>query len=464
MTKQKWPHKLTLSRCGSRWIKKYRQKQYYHPIPEEIRGNIKKLEKHNREAWNKWWLPLVGKIKTREVESEKAAIRDRWEARQERIPKGIFLAQRIGSKETFVNVLLGVLINEYEAHTGEDLGQTQREAIIAAPQDHPEVFGFELMPEAKRAYQLPEKRRVSVSGGDSETNIEALIVRFLEEKETEVVPRRITMLRGCLVYFQQFVNGDTEFSEITEQTLKQYRLHVLSLMSAGKFGDERAGNLVEVSKQFLRWCMAQSKLVTLLQPVVASSIHSILSSRGTLTVKKSRKEVKTLPIDEIRDFLASDDKSEINELYALLAANCAMTPVDMVDFRWTDIKKGVLTYKRHKERDKDNVPVVKYPLWSRTLELIEKQPKTDDRVLPKAASSVDGSFRYAKQKTGFRNVSLGSIKKTSSTLLGEKLGNDLADYWLGHSANTIGKRHYIKPSDANLAEAVRWLETQYFPQ
>ena len=461
-SKQHWPYKLTLSPNGKRWIKKYKQKQYYHPVPDEIRDNQKKLEAHNRKVWKEWWLPLIGKLKTEEVDRDKEEIRSRWEFRLRSTPKHLSRAKQLRSRELFCDVLLYSLIDEYQVHSGENFDHDKYQQIHQHPYDFLEVFGYvPIEGSDSNAYQLPlDKQRLAE---DSDTTIEALIVRFLAEKEADVSERRAYLLQGCLEYLQQFTGGNAEFSTITEQTLKDYRLHVISMMNAGKFGDERAGTIVDTAKQFFRWCMGQSTLISELDPVVANSIHSLLASRGVLTVKKTRKTVKTSGLQEIRDFLASDKKSEMVELYALLAANCSLTPVDLVDFRWTDIENGVLTYRRHKERDTENVPTIKYPLWQRTQELLGKMPRTDARVFPKTASATNDLFRYARDRAGFKSLTLGTIKKTSSTMIGEQFNNDLADYWLGHAPNGVGQRHYIAPSDKNLTKAVRWLESQYFP-
>lgn len=461
-TKQTWPYKLTLSPCGTRWIKKYKGKQQYHPIPEDIRGNQKRLEAHNRKAWKEWWLPLVGSLKAKEAESEREVIRDRWNEHMERLSGRLYVAKGIGSREMLLDELLLIYIDEYEIQTGKPLSREERKAIFDSPQDHLEVFGFVPRDDRPEIYTLPDKRRLQADSVDSETTIEALIVRFLEEKKPEVAPRRITLIRSALAYMQQFVGGNTEFSEFSEKTLRDFKAHVMQLMKAGSFKDERAKTIMDVAKQFTRWCMAQSSLVSLIDPVVASSIHNLLNSRGALGVKTTRKAVKTSKIEEIRAFLTNEQITELVELYTLLAANCSLTPVDIVDVRWDDIADGVLTYKRHKERDKDNVPTVKYPLWVRTQELIAKMPKTDDRVIPKAAGTIDETFRYWKQATG-SSISLGSIKKTSATLLSNRFDVDLADYWLGHSPNSIGTRHYIAPSDEKLALAVRWLQFEYYP-
>ena len=461
--KQSWPYKLTLSPCGTRWIKKYKQKQHYHPIPEEIRGNTKKLETHNRKVWKEWWLPLIGKLKATEVKQDKEEIRDRWNLHIERLTGRLYGIARLDSREMFLNELIGTYIYEYEVQTGQALSKEERRAIYDAPQQHLEVFGYVPREDNPELYTLPAERRSQADAVDSDTTIEALIVRFLVEKKGEVTSQRLAMLKSTLLYLQQFLGGGTEFSHVTEQTLKDYRLHVLQLMDAGKFGDERAAGLLAIAKQFIRWCMGQSKLVSELDPIVASSIHAILSARGALSVKVSRKAVKTSELQEIRGFLGNDQKSEMVELYALLAANCAMTPADIVDFRWDQMENGILTYKRHKERDRDRVPVVKYPLWQRTFELLEKMPKTDERVFPKTAGAVDDAMRNAREKTEFSDT-LGTIKKTSSTMIGEEYNNDLADYWLGHAPNGVGQRHYIAPSDEALAKAVTWLETQYFPE
>ena len=463
--KQNWPYKLTLGYKKRRWVKRYtkngKQHTWYFPVPEEIRDNDKKLAQHNRKVWKNEWLPFATKLQAEKADRDKEEIRSRWDFRLQRTPLHLARAKETRDRELFCNLLLYSLIDEYQVHAGENFTHEKYQQVHQHPYDYPEVFGYVLVEGTERFQLPPEKQRLAE---ESDTTVEALIVRFIDEKDGEVTPNRIKMLRGCLADFQQFIQGKTDFAEIDEQTLKDYRVHILNRMNAGRFGDERANDFLNIAKQFIRWCVAQSSLVSQLEPAVASSIHGLLAAKRVLTIKKTLKAVDAAPLDRVQAFLKSDKITYRNKFYALLALNCGMTPIDIVDFRWDQIENGVLTYKRHKEREEERVPTVKYPLWAITQEYMAKFRKKDMRVVPKSESTIGGTFRNNKKKAGFNDLTLGSIKKCSTSLLAEEYNDDLSNYFAGHSPNDIGRRHYIKPSDKNLAEALQWLETVYFPK
>lgn len=149
----------------------------------------------------------------------------------ERQPGRLYVAQKLNSKQMFVDELIAIYIDEYEIHLGKPLTEDERQAVFDAPQQHLHVFGFAEDAEQPGKYVLPEERQRQAETVDSETTIEALIILFLTEKEPEVVEKRWKQLRGCLTDFQQHV-GSVEFKEVSEQTIKDYRTHILARTSA----------------------------------------------------------------------------------------------------------------------------------------------------------------------------------------------------------------------------------------
>ncbi len=117
--------------------------------------------------------------------------------------------------------------------------------------------------------------------------------------------------------------------------------------------------------------------------------------------------------------------------------NCGMTQIDVSDLRddevdWT---AGRIIRKRSKTADVANVPVVNYPLWPATFELLKKYRSGAERVLltesgkPYVRKELDASgklvkadgftsnYAHLKRRLKFTKP-MKQLRKTGATLLG----------------------------------------------
>ena len=73
---------------------------------------------------------------------------------------------------------------------------------------------------------------------------------------------------------------------------------------------------------------------------------------------------------------------------------------------------------------------------------------------------------YARHaRTQGIKMSLKYFRKTSATLIDQnpRFGDRIATLFLGHSPRSIKDRHYAKPAEELLGEALTWLRNQFFP-
>jgi integrase len=156
--------------------------------------------------------------------------------------------------------------------------------------------------------------------------------------------------------------------------------------------------------------------------------------------------------------------------------NTGMQQKDISELSWSevDLDLGRIVRKRSKTRRFQNSPTVNYQLWECTSKLLQEFSSEGDPVLKnrsgeslykqslkangkaKKSDSIKNAFFRAKQKAGIQKP-LKLLRKTSATLIAEEFGEGLAALFLGHSPKSVAGRHYIRPSQKRLDEAVEWL-------
>ena len=167
-------------------------------------------------------------------------------------------------------------------------------------------------------------------------------------------------------------------------------------------------------------------------------------------------------------------------LHLLLMLNCGMTQVDVASLKQDEVDwaRGRIKRKRTKTRKKANVPVVDYPLWSETFDMLKKhRQSTGDLVLltpsgkrwirdevdsvgkRRKTDQISTDYKYFKKrvKAGMR---LGIFRKVGANLLADDPRfAAFAQRFLGHAPSTVMERHYTsdRAGQAQFDEAVRWI-------
>ena len=156
-------------------------------------------------------------------------------------------------------------------------------------------------------------------------------------------------------------------------------------------------------KLFVKWLASSTEKL--------ESLPKNIDDRG-MGISVAERKAKTLTKDEITTLL--EEANPRTQLYLLLAANCAMTQIDMAELHPDEVdwEKGIITRKRSKTADCQNVPEVSWPLWPLTLELLKKERGTDpDRVLltregrPLRTDIMDGDkFKKTNARAALRSA------------------------------------------------------------
>ena len=122
-------------------------------------------------------------------------------------------------------------------------------------------------------------------------------------------------------------------------------------------------------------------------------------NRDCLTMKNVRKKVKEVDCSGIKALLPT--LPDLHRLWALLALNCGMNNCDIGKLTKDMVKNGILTRKRVKTEDEENVPTVSYVLWKETMELLKKFMSNHPTLW---LTRKDGSAWYESKYAGEKVV------------------------------------------------------------
>jgi integrase len=265
--------------------------------------------------------------------------------------------------------------------------------------------------------------------------------------------------------FLDFV-GDMPIDRFNGVHLSAYFDHLMKMVKEKKYSVATAKGYFVAVKSFVNWLYDEE---------IIDTIPRIMRK---LSFKLETKAVKTLSIQEVKQLLAAA-KGKIR-LYILLMLNCGFTQIDIGELSSEEIKNGRIIRKRSKTKAKENVPLVNYLLWKETASLLEQyRQKQGDRALlnargkPVRELSLKGDKLHTNDSVRNSLVVLCNkanipcpppklFRKTSASLLyNNPAYRSLHQLFLGHSANSVAEKNYLKPDDTILDEAIRFLGEQY---
>jgi hypothetical protein len=160
------------------------------------------------------------------------------------------------------------------------------------------------------------------------------------------------------------------------------------------------------------------------------------------------------------------------KLYCLLGLNCAMYPVDMGLLTWEEYSGTTIRRKRSKTRDKANVPIVEYPLWPETSELLEIHRSTHPQYVltteagtpcwrPGRRRAEDAIGRQWRRNRGTR-IPIAHLRHIGASKLAEHSAyKDWRQVYLGHAPATVADKHYSAHSQPLFDAAIGWLREQF---
>lgn len=473
------PRKLELTwvRRLRRWKKKYNGKQYYFAFGET---------KDDRAGYQK----ALAAWRTKKAELDAAAgmnpHREAYEFDLLMLRRMIDRFNPNGSALQALKEREGMSDVEWELYVRKEWTAAKEaervlEERIRDGYEHPDVEdapGAKSLDEHK--YQIPGPapwEQTAQPHVPPEKSIGGCIKLFVERKvqlaaKGEMTHGRADVLRHCLAHFEKYAGKNRPLEEINRQLLIGYRDHLELEIANGKTSARYAKDRIQAVKQFVKhlWELELIEMPRVMQG-------------NLLRITAGQKKIVTFDSAEVEKLLAAATGGL--RLYMLLMLNCGMTQQDIADLKphevdWT---LGRVTRKRSKTKKFADVPEVTYTLWDETFKLLKKyRSKSGDRVLMstkgqalKRDATTDGkysktdvigrSYRRLLKRLEIPTAKRKPIKllrKTAATKLGEHPTHGrFAQHFLGHSPRTIADKHYVRPSDEQFNEAVRWLGVQF---
>ena len=285
-------------------------------------------------------------------------------------------------------------------------------------------------------------------------------------------------LQRTLNHFADFAGRRVAVASINGHTLESYHTELMRKMEKD-WSPDYAASFLRIVKIFVGWCYDTELLESL--------PRNMRRGNTTLSIDRGHKKKPVFTNEEVKSLL--DNASERTQLYLLLMMNCGYTQIDIASLHpeQVDWTAGRITRKRTKTENRESVPEVSYPLWSRTFELLKKfGHRKGDRVLtnekggvlkvdllrgekPKyhkidnIASSYARVVKKLTKKKDGKPAPLKSAKpikafrKTSPSRLEDSEFNSCARWFGGWSPKSVADKHYIRPPQELFDRAVRWL-------
>ena len=199
-------------------------------------------------------------------------------------------------------------------------------------------------------------------------------------------------------------------------------------------------------RMFVRWC-SQQRACELTPPANLDSKE--FSFREPLGTGRKRQQKKAMlwTVEEFTHAIAVLPKPY--PAYLMLMMNCGFRHVDLSQLRWVDLHLDLnrLVIQRNKLNQQETAPVVSYPLWNKTVELLIDAASTDPVYVfrNQEGGSVENSIKVwwkrnaVKHELGHKRLDF--IRKTGATMIA-RIDSSMDDMYLGETLSTTAKVHY----------------------
>ncbi len=271
--------------------------------------------------------------------------------------------------------------------------------------------------------------------------------------------------RQALDAFRSWIGEQASIEAIDADRWQAWYLHLLGVPLSNHTKRQR----IRRARDFLVWLGAKG----------------VLAAAGNLHTRKFRfkgggAKIVTFEDPEVIS-LVKGSPGQL-KLHVLLALNCGFYPVDLSDLTQDEVDwtTGRIVRKRSKAGDKESVPLVNYPLWGVTLDLLRRyatregefvllteggnrwvRDDLDDHGRRHRVNAIQSNYAHVKKRLGLTKA-FKSLRATAASKL-ERHGEfgRYAPHFLGHAPGDVARTHYVTPDQVQFDAAVRWLGTQF---
>ena len=445
---------MTWIKGQKHWTKMHKGVRYYIS-PKEL-GTEATMEASVHAA-NRWW-----------EEKKRSLDMEEWQAQQKFIPgTGAAKAEVLypylpgGLSEVpsraVVHAAVLAMLEDYK-----DKPELRRELLVR-------FFGAGEVQKMER--EAEEKVKQLAISEAPDRSVGYLVNSFLTMEQRRVALGNLTAgqldnTRRCIHHFQDWLGENTDIAELTEQRWETWYRFLVEQLHSGTWGDTHCDRHFSTAKRFVRY-LWELKIIELPRN---------LNSRQLVFTVTPPEEIEHWTVEDIAQMNAVVKNQP--RLHFLLMLNCAMLGKDISDLKQREVDwcRGIITRKRSKTRKKENVPVVRFKLWDETFALLKEYRSADpERVLltktgqpwivehntADSHSSPDklaSNLRWYMKRAEVQHT-IRSLRATGATFLGTHPEySRYAQYFLGHAADNMADKHYVKPSEDEFFKALLWLE------
>ena len=450
---------------GGRWVKSYDYKQY-RVSPKQLRDQFPELVTGDTKAGtlkaaNLWWTRKLANLEIPVVDAENPLI-DRL--------NGLVNHHAKRSEPDQQEHVLGII------EAIKELGLPHSNALEKTVMSKLAVDEVALLRE-----QASEKAAKGMTCQEQAND-------WLAHKKVAVVAGKSAghweNLRNEITRFLDWFGPSKSVTEITGQTYLAWHDHIIGKITSGEFSPSHGKRFQGTFKSWVTW---------LYEIGVLDQLPRNFKNKQ-LAIQVPDLDIVPWSKEDIH-FVLSFVKDTPFELWVLMMANCGFTQIDIAELEQSavDWKTGIITDLRGKTADKsDRVPTVKFPLWSRTFELLKKfkAPKgklalTNNDGNPLLVARLRGDdeekagkftkydniqsqwhdlkLRIAKKHPEFDPKPLKGLRKTGATMFRDSPDGKYASVYqlfLRHANESVADKNYAAVPQKLLNEAIGWLGTQ----
>ncbi|HWL08428.1 MAG TPA: tyrosine-type recombinase/integrase [Planctomicrobium sp.] len=271
-----------------------------------------------------------------------------------------------------------------------------------------------------------------------------------------------------LIHLKKWADLQAHVSTIDDKWLEQYHDTVDSKVSdsTGKLLSKSSKEgYFKAVKMFIRWAATQSGCDLRLPANIDNRESGFRETSGTGR-KREEKKKKLWTREEFITTLEKIPKPYNTALILML--NCGFRHVDVSELRKSDVHldSGRIVVQRNKLNQQDRAPVISYPLWNKSIELLQATMGDRELVFQNSdGGKIEGSLKtwWTRNKKEYGNKRLDYLRKTGSTIIA-KYDRNLDEMYLGENLSTTARVHYsFHDGDPNQAldDAIRFLGSEF---
>lgn len=245
-----------------------------------------------------------------------------------------------------------------------------------------------------------------------------------------------------LSYFIRMCDRGSHITSIDGRHLKDFHIEVDGLKLAKRTKED----YFDAYKSFLTWCH-EDEDCDFTKPVnFNSSEFTFREPEGTGRKRLKKKTLLWTTEEVVR---AINDLPAPYNCYVLLMLNCGFRHQDLSQLQHFDlhlVDKRIII-QREKLNQKDTAPVIAYPLWDKTIDMIQDNISDNPKFVfvnergGQVRNSLKSWWKRNKEHYGLGHKRLDFLRKTGSTIVA-KHNKDMDEFYLGESLKTTSRIHY----------------------